>query len=244
MTKELGIQSYCYRVYQDLESLADALEQSGLKAVEMWRGHLPFDSDAETIRHAVTYLAGRGIKFSSYGAVTITEDEEQARQVLELAKIIGVKAVTMKVKHEAYTMLEKLLEEYDLYCAMHNHGRNHIYGTMAKLDAMIAQTSPRFGVCLDTAWMLDAGEDPLEAARHFADRLYGVHLKDFLFDADEKPHDVIIGQGKLDLPGFMRVLQDIDFSGYLSIEYEGVEEDPIPNTVKCVEAVQIAVDAL
>ena len=100
------------------------------------------------------------------------------------------------------------------------------------------QTSQRFGVCLDTAWFLDAEEDPLRAIDEFQDRLYGVHLKDFVFNADGKHEDVIIGTGGLDLPKFMKKLQEIDYNGYLSLEYEGDEHNPIPNTVKCVEAVR------
>ena len=41
---------------------------------------------------------------------------------------------------------------------------------------VFASTSPRIGLCLDTAWALDAHEDPVAMAGKFADRLYGVQF--------------------------------------------------------------------
>ena len=38
--------------------------------------------------------------------------------------------------------------------------------------------------------MLDSGGDPLAVADKFRDRLYGLHVKDFVFKPDGKPEDV------------------------------------------------------
>jgi sugar phosphate isomerase/epimerase len=156
----------------------------------------------------------------------------------------GVKAITADVDPDACRLTETLCDEYDINVAIHNHGRKHRYGTMAQLDALFARTTRRFGLCLDTAWLLDAGEDPIAAVHRYADRLYGVHLKDFAFDAAGKPVDVIVGTGGLDLPALVRDLNDMDYAGYLSLEYEGNPDSPLPEVIQCVQAVQRAIEAL
>jgi len=114
----------------------------------------------------------------------------------------------------------------------------------AQIEAFFAKTSKAFGLCLDTAWFLDAKEDPVAAVDKFADRLYGVHLKDFTFNVEGKHKDVIIGHGGLDLPLFMKKLQDIEFDGYLSLEYEGNPEAPLPDVIKCLDEIRGVIDAL
>jgi sugar phosphate isomerase/epimerase len=88
--------------------------------------------------------------------------------------------------------------------------------------------------------MLDSGEDPLAVARKFQDRLYGLHIKDFVFDRAGRPKDVIVGTGNLDLEGLAAFLTDIAFDGYLTLEYEGDVDDPVPATKECVDAVWAA----
>jgi sugar phosphate isomerase/epimerase len=71
-----------------------------------------------------------------------------------------------------------------------------------------------------------------------------VHLKDFVFDGQGGHQDVIIGRGGLDLPQFMKRLQDVRYHGHLSIEYEGDPDDPLPQVIECVRVVRDAIDGL
>jgi sugar phosphate isomerase/epimerase len=180
----------------------------------------------------------------SYGQVVFTSDVAEARAVFSFAEEAGIKAITADVDPDAFEKLEPLCEEFGINLAVHNHGRNHRYGHFDELDAVFAKTSMRFGLCLDTAWLLDAGGDPLEAVERYGDRIYGVHLKDFVFDDDGKPEDVILGTGGLDLPAFMKRLEDIGFNGYLSIEYEGDADNPLPKVKECVKVVEDVIGSL
>ncbi len=134
----------------------------------------------------------------------------------------------------ALPLLDRLAEEYGINIAIHNHGRKIPFGFCWELDRAFQQTSRRIGLCLDTAWALDAREDPLAMAERYADRLYGVHLKDFTFDRAGNPEDVIIGTGNLRLPAFLRTLRAVNFQGYLSLEYEGDENNPLPSVQQCL----------
>ncbi len=157
----------------------------------------------------------------------------------------GVRAISADVDDDddAIMLTEKLSEEFDINIAIHNHGKEHRWGRMEQLDELFARTTKRFGLCLDTAWMLDVDVDPLIALNKYADQLFGVHLKDFTFDGDGKQRDVIIGSGGLDLHELIRRLDAMDFGGYMSLEYEGEVDDPLPAVIECLDVVNAAIDA-
>ncbi len=68
--------------------------------------------------------------------------------------------------------------------------------------------------------------------------MYGVHVKDFVFDRSGTPTDVVVGEGNLDLGTLQTVLNNGEFDGYIVLEYEGDVDDPVPALKKCVAAVR------
>ena len=68
--------------------------------------------------------------------------------------------------------------------------------------------------------MLDSGCDPVDIAQKYSNRLYGVHVKDFIFDRAGKSEDTIVGQGNLRLGDLVKLLADQEYCGYLTLEYE------------------------
>ncbi|MCD6475122.1 MAG: sugar phosphate isomerase/epimerase [Anaerolineaceae bacterium] len=233
---KLGIQTYCFRVYQTQEELIDALKECGIRRMELWPGHYnPAERDDH--KQFLLRLANESIQISTFGVVGFS-DETVARKTFEFACESGFNSINADFKEDQIELVEKLCEEYDKKVTIHNHGRKHIWGPVYALEHLFKVTSANIGLCLDTAWMLDSGGDPLVVAQQFRERLYGVHLKDFVFDRAGKPEDVIIGTGNLDLTGLLAYLDKTNFDGTLTLEYEGDYNDPIPATKKCVAAVQ------
>lgn len=231
---QIGVQSYCFRAFRTNEEVVHAVKACGLDALELCPVHLTLEDEGVVDRTLALYREN-GICISSYGVCGFTTDEAQARRLFAFARKAGITALSADLDPDALPMLERLCDEYGVKLAVHNHGRKHRYGTFAQLDALFASTSPHIGLCLDTAWMLDAGENPVAAAEHFADRLYGVHLKDFIFARNGAPEDVIVGTGNLDLVALFDVLERNGFNGYLTLEYEGDVQNPIPSVARCVE---------
>jgi len=240
----LGIQSYCFRNFRPLNELIESVKKVGLSYLELWPGHQGADTDPSELQRMLDTLTESGITLESYGNIKFTADEQAGRNVFEFCRMAGIRAVTADVDPEAVELTEGLCDEYDINLAIHNHGRAHRYGKMAQLDELFGRTSKRFGLCLDAAWTLDAGEDPLEAVDRYKERLYGVHLKDFSFDKEGNHQDVIIGTGGLDLPRLMSMLEAMNYRGYLSLEYEGNPADPFEEITECVQVVQDAIAAL
>jgi sugar phosphate isomerase/epimerase len=109
------------------------------------------------------------------------------------------------------------------------------------LEGVFGETSLNVGLCLDTAWMLDSGEEPVAVAAQFKERLYGLHVKDFVFE-DGKPEDVVVGQGGLNLDALAAFLVEMGFDGYLTLEYEGDVDNPVPALRQCCDAIREAFD--
>ncbi len=243
----LGIQSYCFRKFQPLPKLVEVLKTCGLKYLELWPGHLNVETPAEGLAAQLDAVRRAGISIDSAGVFRFTADEAANRRIFDYCKAAGAKAITADPDGDegALAVCEKLCEEYDVFLAVHNHGRRHRYGHYDQLDAIFARTGRRIGLCLDTGWGIDAGLDPLQAARKYRDRLHGVHLKDFVYNAfGQARRDMITGTGYFDLPAFIKLLSDFDYSGALAIEYEGNADNPVDEVKACVKAVQDAIAAL
>jgi sugar phosphate isomerase/epimerase len=233
---ELGIQTYCFRVYQTQEELIDALKACGISRMELFPGHYnPAERDDH--KDFLRRLANEGILITTFGVMGFS-DERVARRSFEFACEAGFDTINVDFSESQIPLVEKLCEEYGKKVTIHNHGRKHVWGPLRALDHLFASTSPNVGLCLDTAWMLDSGEEPVAVASKYRERLYGVHLKDFVFDAAGKPEDVVVGTGNLNLQGLLQLLADTDYDGTLTLEYEGDYSDPIPATRQCVEAVK------
>ena len=239
ISDRLGIQSYCYRGFEEPERLIEGLRECGVDGLEICGAHWDIGANPDPAAVYKVY-SDAGIKVTSFGVHGFSDDEAAARPVFELAKLAGFPTISANIKGGGLATAEKLCEEYGKKIAIHNHGRKHDLGSIWALEDLFARSSANVGLCLDTAWMLDSGEDPLKAAEKFKERLYGLHVKDFVFDRAGKPEDVVVGEGNLDLPGLAKFLTEIGFEGYLTLEYEGDVDNPTPALKACCDAIRDA----
>ena len=135
------------------------------------------------------------------------------------------------------TLGETLAQEFDIKLGIHNHGGRHWLGNAEALRWIFANTGSRMGLCLDTAWALDAGEDVTKLITTFKDRLHLLHLKDFTFDPARKHKDVVVGSGNINLESLKATLEQVGFQGLAIIEYEGDPANPVPALKNCVKAI-------
>ena len=232
---QIGVQSWCFRAFKSHAEVIEKVQEIGLRLVELSGAHLKPAEEEEDIDDVVAQYRAAGLKISAFGVYGFQGDVHKDRRVFELGKLAGFKTIDVDFGDEHIDLAEQLCTEFDMKVAIHNHGRHHARGSVAALEARFAKTTPRVGLCLDTAWMLDSGEDPVAVARRFAKRLYGLHVKDFVFDEDGKPTDVVVGTGKLDLDGLFQLLVEVDFDGFCSLEYEGDVDNPTPALKACIE---------
>ncbi|HLK58515.1 MAG TPA: sugar phosphate isomerase/epimerase [Chthonomonadaceae bacterium] len=233
---QMAIQSYTLRGYKLDEALAKT-KTLGLKYWEGWDGHLPMTQDPNIIADYKGKLKANGITMLAYGVIPFSNDEADARRKFEFGKALGIRTFSASPSADAFNLLDKLVEEYKINIAIHNHGPgDDLYDKWEKVLAAIQGHNPRIGVCLDTGHLLRSDERPEVAATKYGKRLFDVHFKDVIVDGNKKEFTEI-GKGTLDPNIMMRTLIDIGFPkrGLLSLEYELHEQDPMPYVEECLK---------
>jgi len=244
VAEELGVQSYCYRAFKDHPAVIEQVQSCGIPVVELAGSHKEF-TDLATMSQTVKLYKDAGIRVASITAqLPFSTDEKATRTWFDFAVQAGVGHIMMdfdvNTMPDCFGVAEKLADEYDVLLGIHNHGGSHWLGCEEILAHIFTITSPRIGLCFDTAWAIDAGNDPVAMTRRFADRIFGVHVKDYVYDRARVPVDVVVGEGNLDLPGLLAALEDAKSCQFAVLEYEGDENDPSPAIKKCLEAVRKA----
>jgi inosose dehydratase len=240
IASQLGIQSYCFRGFKDLVDVLPRLKACGVTSVELCGIHGDY-TNAAAGHHLIAQCEAAGVRIASIGVERFTGNLARDRALGEFMRAAGATVIAADFDPaagpEVWRSAERMADEFDLYLAIHNHGGRHWLGNTQMLSQIFATTSARIGLCLDTAWALDAHENPIAMAERFADRLYGVHVKDFVFDRAGKQSDVVIGEGNLDLPKLLALIEANDHVRSVVIEYEGDVENPVPALTACVAKV-------
>lgn len=234
--QDLAVQSYCLRGFKNNGDVIEKVKECGLKSIELCGIHADF-SNEESFDGIIELYRKAGIRIVSIGVQPFRNKAELEEKFFIFARKAGASIISadFSPEPESFRTAEKLADKYDINLAIHNHGGRHWLGSAQMLETVFAKTNSRIGLMLDTAWALDAGEDPLVMAERFSERLYGLHLKDFIFDSARKHQDVAIGEGNLKLHELMLKLKK-DFKGCYILEYEGDVNNPVPALTKCVEA--------
>ena len=104
-----------------------------------------------------------------------------------------------------------------------------------ELDRIAADVPAELaGLCLDTGHLDYSGMDPVATIRAYADRLDYIHFKDIdpavyadvmgrrirFFEACGEGVMCPIGRGRIDYPGLRRLLTELGYGGYITIEQE------------------------
>lgn len=237
----LGVQSYCYRGIKTVPGLIAAVKETGVDCIELCGVHIDF---AQREQHAgvIEQFRQAGIRIVSIGVNGISGDEAAARPSFDFVKAAGARNISVSFDINAqpacFRVAEQLAEEYDVRLGIHNHGGYDWLGSVAALGWVFKQTSPRIGLSLDTAWAMQTGSDLIKYVETFGERLFLLHIKDFVFDRAGRWQDVVAGSGNLDLARLQTALDKVGFAGDAIIEYEGDVDNPVPALQACVRAVR------
>lgn len=123
---------------------------------------------------------------------------------------------------EKYLSAAKTLNENGCYFMYHNHAFEFLnkVGDKTLMQALIdAFPAEYMGFTLDTHWVKVGGEDPVEYLKLLKGRTPCVHLKDLVYDADNKPLFAPVGSGLLDFDSIIKTCIDLD------VKYALVEQD-------------------
>jgi inosose dehydratase len=239
---KMGLQSYSLRGF-DAKTALEHTKTLGLKYWEAFPGHLPESVVPKTVAEHKALVADAGVTVMSYGVLGFDENETKAREHFEFAKLMGLTALSAdpKPSKETFDLLDKLVDEYGVAIAIHNHGPGHRYNKIADVEKVVKDRHPKIGACVDTGHYLRSDESPVAAIERLGKRVFGVHLKDVktLVNGDKREKQFkIIGEGDLDVLGCLKALKKLDYQYCLAIEYEENPQNPISDLEACLRHVR------
>jgi len=230
----LGMQSYSLRNYP-VDKAIEHMRELGAQSVEFFSGHFSLGSTPEQIAEMKKKTAAAGLKILGHGVNGFSKDHEANRRIFEFAKKAGIPNLSADPTEDSFDSLDKLVAEYDIRIAIHNHGPGARYDKIDDVLKAIEGHDKRIGACADLGHYIRSAEDPVKAIHLFKGRLYGVHLKDFAEPRGNAP-GTILGKGQLDVEGVFKALKKVEFpaDAALSIEYEEHPDNPLADLKECM----------
>ena len=230
----LGVASYSLRNFDRVQVIQDlkTLKISTLNAKDV-KDHLPITPPEATTQAVADYTAA-GIRLTAVGAVNFLKDEDDdIRSKFDYARRAGVSVIVASDPAPAtLPRIEKLVRQYDIRFAIHNHGpENKFWPSPLNVLKAVGSMDPRMGCCIDVGHCVRAGTDVVEAIYAAGPRLFNMHMKD-LTDFTSKESQVAVGDGIIPVRGIFEALIAIKYPGYVDLEYEIHPDDPMPGMIK------------
>lgn len=160
-------------------------------------------------------LADAGVRMTSCYCSGLAK-EDATRKLFAFCREMGIETIDGEPPHDAYDMIDKLCNEYQLNMAVHNHAKpspNWMPETLLKL---FERRSPRIGACCDTGHWGRSNLEPVAALRKLQGRILTFDLK----DVNAEGHCVPYGTGKCNIRAILTELRRQKFRGIFGIEYD------------------------
>ncbi len=234
----VAVQCWTYRRFTFFETL-DKVKALGIKYIQAYPEQLlgkefpkvafgpgMTEGQMKTVRDRV---AAAGLEIVGYGVCDIGRTEASMRLIFDFARRMGIPMVVCEPEDDDYTLLDRLVEEYEIRLAVHNHPEPAKYAYPALLAKDIKGRSRLIGACADPGHWMRCGLKPVECLRYLEGRVLDVHIKDRSdFGNAKAVVDTVVGDGKAGLRDILAELTLQDYDGYLTFEYENEEKVATP----------------
>ena len=242
---KLAIQSFTFHRFSLTEAL-DKTQELGIKYIEIYPGHklggkfgdkvFDFNLDEATQEELKTLAASKGIKIIATG-VAVQDNPEDWEKLFRFAKNMDMEFISAEPAIKDWDLIENLVKKYNIKVAVHNHPKPSDYWTPDNLLAQIGNRNKKIGSCSDVGHWTREGLNTLDCLKQLQGRIISLHFKDIApkTEGEKEQHDVIWGDGILNVNEMLRELRRQDFDGVLSIEYEYNWDNSVPDIKKCIE---------
>jgi sugar phosphate isomerase/epimerase len=233
---KVGVATYTLRDLP-IEEAIKGVQRVGLKYVSIKnvKNHIDLSHAPEQRKQRAEMFRAAGLIPLSVGNVSMRSGEAETRKAFEYARDIGVPTIVCAPSIDEIPFLDKMVKEFDIKLAIHNHGPEDKGFFPSPYDVMraIEKFDKRIGLCIDVGHTARAGVDPAESILKFHDRLYDLHLKDISALGD-KNTPIEGGRGILDSKSILAALLKIQYQGLVGFEYEKDAKDPVPGLAESV----------
>lgn len=242
-----GCQAYSFRLFTVVEAL-EKIAAAGGKTVEFFPGQkLSKDNEAKFDHNSTPEmrqivkdrLKALGLTAYGYGVVKLNNNEAEQRQIFDFAKDMGVQVVVSEPAEDSFDLIEKIVKEYDIKMAIHNHpkrplDRAYRYWDPEYVLSVVKDRDARMGACADLGHWVRSGVKPVDAIRILKGRIFDSHVKDLTEFGNPKAHDMIWGTGQTDIPAALNAFAEGGFYGPLHAEYEHNWETNVDDITQCL----------
>jgi sugar phosphate isomerase/epimerase len=229
----LGVASYSFHKF-DRAHVIEFMKQLGtswLNAKDV-NDHLP-STPANATGQAVAAYTAAGIQVTAAGVIYFPKkDSADIEEKFQYATRAGLSLIIGSPTRESLPELEKFVQQYDIRLAIHNHGpEDKEWPSPLDVLKVIQPMDRRIGLCIDVGHTARTGTDVIEAIRKGGSRVFNIHMKD-LADMAVKESQVAVGDGKMPVRGIFEALHAMDYRGFVDLEYEIHDDDPLPGMIK------------
>lgn len=195
-----------------------------------------------------------GANFAQLDESAYELEIERVKKEVDVAAALGIKLMRHDVAsagdtsiHHYLTELPKLAAacrtiadyaaQYGITTSVENHG--YFIQHSDRVQALLHEVDrSNFKTTLDVGNFLCVDEDPVSAVKNNISYASMVHIKDFYYRPSYRNpgegwfkttsgnalRGAIVGHGDIDMPEVLRVVKNSGYDGYLSIEFEGMED--------------------
>ncbi|MBK7979167.1 MAG: DUF1080 domain-containing protein [Ignavibacteriae bacterium] len=233
-----ALQCWTFRKLSFMETL-DKAKALGIKYIEAFPGQKLYpNNDEKTMGPGMSEadmkavkdkLAEYGMTLRAFGVTNFENNEADARKTFDFAKSMGIKVIMLEPSYDDYSLIDKMVKEYNIKVGIHNHPQPSKYWNPELVLKNISKFDNRIGICGDTGHWLRSGINPLEALRLLKGRITNIHLKDLDKAGVKEAEDVPFGSGKVNIHDILAELTLQNYKGTFSIEHEREDEQPDPS---------------
>jgi inosose dehydratase len=221
---KVGIAGYTF-VKFDLDKSLETMKRADVHYLCIKNFHLPMDSTDEEIKDFYAKLERYDVSAYAVGPLYMNTKEE-ADKVFEYARRVGVKTIVGVPSYELLPYVNKKVKEYDMKFAIHLHGPDlDKFPDAEDVWEHVKDLDPRMGMCLDIGHDTRNGKDPVKDLKQYHTRVFDIHLKD-VTGASKQGYSVEVGRGIIDIPGFVKMLRKVKYTGVIALEHERNMGDP------------------
>ena len=231
---KLGVASYSLRKLSRADAIK-ALQKLQVKYVNIKEFHAPISGTPAEWAQARKDFENAGLTIIGVGNVSFPKnDPADMRHKFEYAKTLGAPVIVMAPTHETLPGIEKLVKEYNIKAAIHNHGpEDHNFPAPKDVLDAVKGMDKRVGLCIDVGHTARTGADVVEWTRVALNdgRLHDMHVKDLsnMMDMDSQ---VAVGEGKMPIRQIFSELMQHKYTAGVMLEYEIHPDDPVPGMQK------------
>ncbi|MBV4428402.1 myo-inosose-2 dehydratase [Clostridium tyrobutyricum] len=224
---------------KDVKVLKKALDLRGLQIASAWFSSFlttkPYEETKKAFIGHRDFLHAMGSK-----VIVVSEQGHSIQGQMDTPIFEGkyhMNEGEWKKLAEGLNNLGKLAREKDMKLVYHHH-MGTVVQTTDEIDKLMYMTDDSLVYLLfDTGHLVYSGEDPVEIARKYANRIKHVHLKDIRPEIAEKVKKeklsflkgvrlgafTVPGDGFIDFESIFKVLSENNYEGWMLVE---AEQDP------------------